>query len=278
MNMHPASERIEYVGQAGVTQTCIDALLRFLQFDRPIEEARVLSCDQRHAFLLYTRERFDTIIVRAGFGSGYLGEGSKGFSYALSLLEEYGIETEELEVPARIFERLNQAKLTDKDVETINQLAPVRPYRILGYKYDYCGDREYLNRSMPLPIPLRLVDTRIRDLAVSFWKDPDARLQAGYRRLEDEVRSRCGLEEHGARLFRRAFQDRDSPLEWPDLHKGEHAARTDLFKATYGSFRNPRAHKEKEQSEEDLLSEFLVLNQLFRLESEAAVRSASEAP
>lgn len=269
------SERIEYVGRTGSTQSCIDGLLRYLQIDRAIHVAKVLTFSERHALLLYTKERVDTFIVRAGFGSGYFGEGSKGFSYALSMLEEYSIETEEFEVPARIFDRLNQAKLTDKDLESIGQLPPVRPYRILGYKYDYLGDREYLDRSIPLPIPLRLIDTRIRDLATSFWDDPDARLHNGFRRLEDEVRSRSGLEGHGAKLFQKAFMDPDSPLEWKGLPKGEQAARTELFKATYGSFRNPRAHKEQEHSEEDHLSEFLALNQLFRLEREAVERCRS---
>lgn len=267
-----SSESIEYVGKFGVTQTCIDGMLRYLQFDEPIKEAKLITNDQRHGFILYTEERRDTIVVRAGFCSGYQGEAPRGLSYALSLLEEFEIEVDEFEVSSRLFQRLNRCQLTDKDLLSIDNLQPVRPAMIYEYMLTYPKEHHTSESCMPIPIPLKLIDERIRDLAIRFWADPDARIQTGFRRLEDAVRSRCQLEEHGAKLFQPAFMGDASHLTWAGLTSKEQAARADLFKAAWGSFRNPRAHKELDHSPEDLLSEFLVLNQLFRLESQAIKR------
>lgn len=271
-----ASETIEYVGKTGITQSCIDGLLRYLQFDEPILEAKVLTNMKQHALLLYTEERRDTIVIRAGFGSGYYGKGSGGFAYSLSLLEEFGIETEEYEVDGRLFQRLNRGQLTHKDLESIDTMRPVRPVRIHDYIYEYRLERSLTERRMPIPIPLKLIDERIRDLVVNFWDDPDSRIHTGFRRLEDAVRQRCELEEYGAKLFQTVFMGKDSILEWKGMSQKEQAARADLFKSTYGSFRNPRAHKELNHSREDLLSEFLTLNQLFRLERDAKERPIIE--
>lgn len=133
----PASEGIEYVGKAGVTRTCIDGFMRYLQFDEPIREAKLITHDQHHGLILYT-------------------------------------------------------------------------------------------------------------------------------------------EEHGAKLFHTAFMGEGSILHWAQLTNKEQAARADFFKAAYGGFRNPRAHKELDSAPEDLLSEFLTLNQLFRFERAAMEREPNE--
>ena len=46
------SEHIEYVGLFGITQSCIDGLMRYLQFDEPIKEAKLITCASRHGFIL----------------------------------------------------------------------------------------------------------------------------------------------------------------------------------------------------------------------------------
>ena len=57
---------IEYVGRFGVTQSCINGAMRYLQeFSDPIKEAKVITHDKRHAFILFTEERRNTIVVRA---------------------------------------------------------------------------------------------------------------------------------------------------------------------------------------------------------------------
>ncbi|MDP0500852.1 MAG: TIGR02391 family protein [Verrucomicrobiota bacterium JB022] len=271
-----ASEDIEYVGQFGITQSCIDAILRYLQFDEPIREAKLITHSDHHAFLFYTEEPRSKFVVRAGFASGYYGEGSAGLAYVLSLLEEFEIKTEEYEVGDRLFQQLNRGQLTDKDLESIDSMRPVRPLRIHDYIYEYGRDQTLINRSIPIPIPLGLIDKRIRDLVVNFWTDPDSRINSGFRRIEDAIRQRCNSDEHGAGLFQAAFMGPKSILEWEGVHQKEQAARADLFKSVYGSFRNPRAHKELDYSREELLSEFLLLNQLFRFERDARERPICE--
>lgn len=273
MNDERIDGGIEYVGKFGITRTCIDGLLRYLQFDEPIKEAKLISHDRRHGFILYTDERRDTIVVRAGFGSGYPGEGSGGLAYVLSILKEFNIDVEEYDVSGSFFKRLNRSQLNNRDLENLDSMRPVtHPTRIYDYIYEYRRERKSSERNMPIPIPLSLIDDRIRDLAIGFWTAPGDRILTGFKRLEDALRTRCQSEEHGAKLFQAAFMGDKSSLEWEDINNKEQAARTDLFKAVYGSFRNPRAHKELDSDPEELLSEFLTLNQLFRLENQAVMR------
>ena len=58
------------------------------------------------------------------------------------------------------------------------------------------------------------------------------------------TRERCGLSEHGSKLFKKAFLGDKAALIWPDLDSGESVGRANLFIATYSAFRNPRAHRE----------------------------------
>ena len=273
-----ASEKIEYVGKTGITQCCIDGLLRYLQFDDPIKEAKVISYERNHAFILYTGERQNTIVVRAGFSSGYHGEGTGGFAYVLSMLQEYQIEIDEYDVSKKFFRRLNQSKLSFDDLKHLDTMHAILPVRIHDYIGEYGRDRARFERHLPIPIPLRLIDLRIRDLTIGFWTAPGDRISTGFRRLEDIVRKRCKSDLHGAKLFTRAFLKQDSTLEWEGLSSSEQVGRANLFISVYGSFRNPRAHCELDNEPEDLLSEFLMLNQLYRFEIKAAHRKRMEEP
>ena len=117
-------------------------------------------------------------------------------------------------------------------------------------------------------IPLALVDPRIFDLALSFWTEPDAKLFAGYRRLEGIVRERTDIDEHGQRLFVKAFGGDDAPLYWKGVSGGEQDGRVGFFSAAFKAYRNPRAHRESDEGPKHLLDEFLVLNHLFRLDAD----------
>ena len=117
------------------------------------------------------------------------------------------------------------------------------------------------------------VDGRIIDLATSFWEGPDERLLIGYRRLEDIVRKRTGINEHGAKLFSQAFGGPSAKLGWKDLDGGERAGRASLFTAAFMAYRNPRAHREVEGDANDQLAEFLLLNHLYRLEKNSSEQS-----
>jgi hypothetical protein len=73
---------IEYHGQSGLTQSCLDAIARIFQFGARVTSARLLTACDAHAFLLSVRES-DLIAIKAGFSSGYMGEGPKGLASAL---------------------------------------------------------------------------------------------------------------------------------------------------------------------------------------------------
>ncbi|MGH8502689.1 MAG: TIGR02391 family protein [Gammaproteobacteria bacterium] len=222
-----------------------------------------------------TLGEYDFVAVKSGFGSGYVGEGSRGFSYVLQLLYAHRIEMEEVEVSKDVLNRLDDSALTHGDVEVIRSSHPIRPQRWVDYIFEDDWERRHEGRMwyrFPPVIPLSLVDSRIADLAMDFWKNPDDALLKGYRRLEDIVRERTGIDEHGTKLFSRAFSGSASPLYWTTGDANEHAGRCNVFIGTYMSFRNRRAHREVGPNENEDLFEFLLLNSLFRLESEAVER------
>ncbi len=127
-------------------------------------------------------------------------------------------------------------------------------------------------------LPFSIIDTRISDLAISFWEAPGDRILDGYKRLEDLIRDRCDIQEHGSKLFSKAFMGEQAILCWPNINGGEQVGRAHLFMGAYGAYRNRRAHTEFKESPENQLSEFLVLNQLFRLEREANIRIKPDKP
>ena len=141
---------------------------------------------------------------------------------------------------------------------------------------DYISDdnRRYMAgrdlwEEFPDTIPLSIIDSRITDLVNDFFTDPDARLLSGYRRLEDMLRKRTGIEGHGSKLFSQVFQGKDAKLTWQGLDANEINGRAQLFSSTYMAFRNPRAHREVNHSAREQLMELLFLNSLFILESTA---------
>jgi len=82
---------IEYVGIAGISKDCQDAVLRFIQFGNRITEVRILSAKSRHCLLL-TRDGGDHVAVKSGFATGYDGEGPRRFSYVLQILDSHGAD------------------------------------------------------------------------------------------------------------------------------------------------------------------------------------------
>ena len=216
--------------------------------------------------------------MKSGFSSGYDGEGPRTFSFVLQLLDAHGAEIEEFLVGAGLIARLDASALTCLDLEEIEGARPRRPARWRDY-IDEDHWARYRNgtlwRDFPPVLPLAIIDPRLMDLALSFWEAPGDRILAGYRRLEDIIRRRSGLKEHGAKLFSQTFHGPPPRLRWAGVDQGEHAGRAQLFAAAFTAFRNPRAHRGLHERTEDQVAEFLVLNQLFRLEGEAIESSGS---
>jgi hypothetical protein len=265
---------IEYHGIPGVTKECKNAVMRLIQFNDQITQAKILTWSNEHCLLL-TVNGVDLVAIKSGFASGYIGEGSMGLAYVLRLLKAHGAEIVEYNVRKDMIHRVDSSCLTQNDLE---RLETARPVRVRWDEYlidhrDWSKEGEgTIWREFPYIIPFAIINHRLVDLAMSFWQGPDEKLLAGWRRLEHIVRTRTGLSEDGAKLFSKAFLGDDAKLVWKGIHGSEQVGRGGMFTSAYQAFRNRRAHKETDDDPQEMLSEFLHLNHLFHFE-EAAVES-----
>lgn len=261
---------IQYAGMPGISKSCVDAVMRLIQYGDEVSEAHILSHANTHCLLLKVNG-YEVIAVKSGFSSGYGGEGPRSFSLVLELLRRRGVEIDEYEVGQGILDRIDASALTESDVKRLGAMEPVRPTRW----YDYLFDESRMKNAPPvwhhLPpvMPYSIIDPRLLDLANGFFEDPDQRLMTGYRRLEDTVRKRTGIDQHGQKLFAQAFHVDKPKLSWPGTDGGELNGRVNLFTGAWMAYRNPRAHREPDEHEDGYLGEFLLLNQLFVLEGQA---------
>lgn len=265
---------IQYHGLPGISASCLDAVRRLVQFDEHIEEATIISAEGRHCLLLEL-EIDGKIAIKSGFTSGYRGEGPGAFAEALCLLDAIAVEIEEIVVSPELIDRINASALTNKDLDLLAEAERVRPVRWHEYIHSAAARRSdvaTLWKSFRPVIPWSIIDYRVIDLAHAVLRDPDDALLKGFRRLEDIVRKRIDSDAHSVRLFSLAFQGNDSKLTWKDIHPGEHAGRAQLFIGTYMSYRNPRAHRELDSRQEEVIAEFLLLNHLFLMERTAIDR------
>lgn len=272
---------IEYYGSAGITARCLTALTMAIQAgDDAILRAFLLSdvdssskCGT-HCFLLWP-ESSDPIVIKSGFASGYGGEGPRGLSSALQILLRHNIDIEEYAVDAGFIQRVDSSCLTLADLKRFETLRPVRPTRYYDFILLREGERGSYNDNVVKAlfaknIPFSLIDNRIMDLAIDLSNNPDANLMTCYRRLEDIIRKRTGLDgESGSKLFSQAFLSNNAPLYWPEIPEAEAKGRAALFTGVYMAYRNSRAHKENLTTIDDAIREFLMINQLFILEFEA---------
>ena len=251
-------------------------MIALLQMRVPIKTARILTAYRQsfrrsHCLLLAT-DVGDQIAIKSGFSAG--GTGSHCFSMTLQLLDSHGAEIDEVEVEEEFLDRLDNAALTRGDLQRLEDARPVRPSAwpeyVKRYHFDQSRDGS-LWKSIPEVLPFAIVEPRLMDLARAFWSDPDATLSRGYRRLEDAVRDRSGINESGSKLFSRAFLNEGATLTWNVADESEKQGRAQLFTGTFMAFRNPRQHREK--STANALAEFLLLNQLYLLEAEAILKA-----
>ncbi len=98
---------------------------------------------------------------------------------------------------------------------------------------------------------------------------------SSYRRLEGTIRKRTSIEGDviGAKLFTKAFRGENAPLYWENVEPAEREGRAAMFEGIYMAFRNRRAHRELELSLDEEIREFLLVNELFLLESQAIDRT-----
>jgi len=276
---------VDYHGSEGITQHCLDAIARLIQFGDRIEEARLLSgpSDQwncrSHAFI-FTINNGQSVVIGSGFSSGYAGEGPSGLSKAIQVLIRNEVKIDEYEINQDMLERLNHRCLLSSDIEFLESSRPIRPNRFYDYilwngerATEKLGDRE-ISLIFPPIVPIAIIDIRILDLALKLEEHPDASLLSGYRRLEGLVRNKAddlkGMS--GAKLFAKALHSDNSLLHWPDLDKSESEGRASIFIGIYKAYRNKRAHHEQYYDIASAVREFILLNELFLLESSLITR------
>lgn len=268
------SSYIEYLGRYGSTLFGLKALVRGITYNE-IKDAYLISNLENskkirhHAFVLF--ESIHNIsVVRGGFTSGYEGTGPFGLSQAILLLGQHGINLEEIRVDEETFERLNFALLNPGEIMKIIEGDSIYPSQ---FYYDYVlleAEKRSLQSLYFSKIPFGIVDPRIMDLALHLEKEYEVSLMTGYKRLEDIIRKKSGVtEESGLKLFNKVFNQTNPFLGWENLHNQEVAGRLDLFKGVFATYRNRRAHREFDSTQEEVVREFLMLNELYRLESSA---------
>lgn len=264
---------VQYHGEDGITQTCINAIARIVQSGAWITRAFLLTFQDRHCFYLQLSE-YEDIIVRPGFASGYPGEGPAGLAIAIELLHRHRVDVEELVVTSGFMNRAASASLTSADMTQIDGRKAIRPLRLSDYTWKVLnerGGRDACMRQQFALVPnFGLLDSRIFDLALMLESDPDAAISKAFRLLEEAVRTRCGFTGlFGRNLFERAFLKQGACLTWQGLEANEIKGRAELFIGSFSAFRNPRAHRRVDANRAQHLREFMLVNELFLLESEA---------
>lgn len=270
------SEEIQYLGTP-YTQDCLDAIGVILQTQTYIEKALLLSCNQIHAYLIKSNR--NTYVIRSGFSSGYSGEGPKGLASSLQLLLKHNIEVEEINISEKLMEKVNHSSLSDADLETMFTARVVRPINIYEYIYAIYKTTEYQinnDRFYPTELPFHLVDSRIFDLALKFNDDPNYSILTAYTRLEDIVKDK--INDHSLfsnSLLKTAFisdKQRKSIYSWNTNNENVSNALGCLFNNVFTAYRNERAHSEVDKPYSKQIREFLLINELYLLESEAIKR------
>jgi hypothetical protein len=270
---------VQYHGQHGVTQSCLNAIVRVLHSEEWISKALLLSNSNFHCFYLELLES-ERIIIRPGFASGYGGEGPAGLAKALLMLEEHNIHVEEVRVSDGFMRRAADSFLTEDDLSEIDESRAVRPYRIGDYIHGILDRRGGYSAKTYYPpiVPYALVHPLIKDLSLLLSSAPDEAIFQAYRRLEQHITKRTGLSFHSSKLIRAAFEGEKSALHWDRLTEAQMKHRVSLFLYGFSFSRNPRAHAEFKTNQLNALREFLFVNELFLLESEAVERTMASNP
>jgi len=263
------SEEIQYMGTL-YTQDCLEAIGFILQTQKEIEKALLLSCDQKHAFLIKSNRNI--YIIRSGFTSGYQGEGPKGLASSLQLLLKHNIEIDEIIISEKIMTKVNHSSLSDANIKMFLTTKVVRPTNLYEHIYAIYKTTEYQiknDRYYPTQLPFHLIDERILDLALKFNDDPNRSIFNAFIRLENIVQKRVNSDKHSSALFEYAFCSENSPLICKSEDKKASQATARLFPNIYKAFRNEHAHNEVSKSPQTSIREFLLINELYLLEREA---------
>jgi len=256
---------IEVVGQSGVTERCLEAIRRLIQFGDSIRLARLLTTGDTHAFLLeLDQERL--VFVRSGFTSGYNGEGPLGLGQALALLETVGAEIKHHRISPKLLKRGNLGQWSDKDVQTIRSLEVNHALTWLEWMHAVKAmpRSSALLAAFPPVIPYALLVPELMDTALELSQRGGDALRDAFVRLEQHIKALCGdPKDFGVRLMEKAFLGKDPLLCWDGDAAKEQEGRGGLFVSTFKVYRNPRAHEIVTSDLREEIQELMVLNQLW---------------
>lgn len=121
---------VQYLGESGLTQPCLQAINAILNsgilpeqatiVTRIIEKPRVYDrrtnrSQEEHLFLLWNWGYIPLIVIPSGFGSGYSGEGPSGFALAICLIREKSIPIDGINVDKTIFDAIDKGEIAYVD-------------------------------------------------------------------------------------------------------------------------------------------------------------------
>lgn len=266
---------VDYVNGERTSRGALQALMNALQLQPAVTKVWLLTTDYDHALIVvYQDDKY--IAIQGGLSSGRPSEGTKTLSKALAFIDSLGLSIHEILVPFGLMNRLIRGGLTQKDISTLDAGGVGHghwPNYILPEDWESSTTRQLWDTAEPM-IPMAIIDPRLRDIAIRFWKSPDSALMDGYRRLECCIRGRIDCNSRGIDIFGKAFGGKQPQLAWQEELGSGDSARQLLFRGVFQAYRNARAHNELQTSPNESLTEFLLLNHLFLLEA-AAVNAPS---
>jgi hypothetical protein len=261
-------EYIEYGGSDGITETCLDAVFRYINYGDQINEVDILTYNMDHALLM----RFGDghcAFIRSGFSSGYSGEAPKGLALVIQIFLSLNVRIREYNVNRSFFKRVNAALIRMKDLVYLNKLKACKPLsydRFVSLNQMNAAFEHQVWSKLKEPIPYALFDTRIADLVQEYREKPNDALLTGYKRLENILQAKFITKSFGLNLIKE-IMDKKNSIWTPGISEGVQKGRSLLFQGCFSSFRNELAHNEFVHVEYGL-SEFLLLNLLFLYEKD----------
>jgi len=253
--------QIQYHGDYCTTKSCIEAIVRILQFNDVIDLAVLITFQNSHAFLLTVNE-YQKIIIQPGFTSGYDGEGPIGLARVIRLLQHRSVELDEVSVSKKIFLKIQGCKLDDKDLMMIEETPYIRPRTLGDYVYnigEFTDDE--IQKVFPTTLSWAIIDSRILDLALCLDQGDSSAVLSGFNRLETILKDRCPsnvktLKDAAAFIF-------------TGVNRSDSSSAAEKFvTAVYTLFRNIRAHEESNFSRSEDIRCFMLLNELYLIEKQ----------
>jgi hypothetical protein len=133
MNSDPFERkwRVQYLGESGLTQPCLQAISAILNSGILPERATIVTyttdtssnrVQQRHLFLFWNWGYAPLIVIPSGFASGYSGEGPTGFALAICMIREKGIPINGTDVNESVFNAIDKGKTIYADAQIFKDI------------------------------------------------------------------------------------------------------------------------------------------------------------